>query len=47
MLFMVIERFKPGTVLEIYRRLREPGPIDAGGLSYEGSWIGGSAGAFS
>jgi hypothetical protein len=51
MLFMVIERFKPGGVPDIYRRLRDQGRSLPDGLSYEGSWIeagfGGLAAAFS
>ena len=39
MLFMVIERFKPGAVPEIYRRLRDQGRSLPEGLTYEGSWI--------
>jgi hypothetical protein len=39
MLFMVIERFKPGTVPEIYRRLRDEGRSTPAGLTYVGSWI--------
>ena len=39
MLFMVIERFKPGTVPQIYRRLRDEGRSMPEGLTYVGSWI--------
>jgi hypothetical protein len=39
MLFMVIERFKPGTIPDIYRRLRDEGRSLPEGLTYEGSWI--------
>jgi hypothetical protein len=39
MLFMVIERFKPGTVPAIYRRLRDEGRSMPEGLTYIGSWI--------
>lgn len=39
MLFMVIERFKPGAVPDIYRRLQEQGRSMPEGLTYEGSWI--------
>ena len=39
MLFMVIERFKPGTVPTIYRRLRDEGRSLPDGLVYAGSWI--------
>ena len=39
MLFMVIERFIPGTIPDIYRRLRDQGRSLPEGLTYEGSWI--------
>ncbi len=39
MLFMVIEHFEPGSVPEIYRRLRDEGRSLPEGLSYVGSWI--------
>jgi hypothetical protein len=39
MLFMVIEHFEPGTVPEIYRRLRDEGRSLPEGLRYVGSWI--------
>lgn len=39
MLFMVIERFPPGTVPSIYRRLREEGRSMPEGLTYVDSWI--------
>lgn len=39
MLFMVIERFSPGTVPTIYRRLRDEGRSVPEGLTYVGSWI--------
>jgi hypothetical protein len=39
MLFMVIEHFEPGSVPEIYRRLRDAGRSLPEGLSYVGSWI--------
>jgi hypothetical protein len=39
MLFMVIEHFEPGTVPDIYRRLRDEGRSLPAGLSYVGSWI--------
>ena len=37
MLFMVIERFKDTKA--VYRRLREKGRMQPGGLKYIGSWI--------
>ncbi len=39
MLFMVIERFQPGAVPDIYRRLRDQGRSMPDGLMYVGSWI--------
>jgi hypothetical protein len=39
MLFMVIERFKPGAVPDVYRRLRDKGRSLPDGLTYVGSWI--------
>ncbi|HKQ08498.1 MAG TPA: DUF3303 family protein [Blastocatellia bacterium] len=39
MLFMVIERFKPGKAEEVYRRYREQGRMLPAGLRYVDSWI--------
>ena len=39
MLFMVIERFEPGVVPTIYRRLRDEGRSLPQGLTYVDSWI--------
>jgi Domain of unknown function (DUF3303) len=39
MLYMVIERFKPGAATEIYRRLREGGRHLVDGLEYVASWV--------
>jgi Domain of unknown function (DUF3303) len=39
MLYMVIERFKPDTGAEIYRRFRERGRMLPEGLEYVSSWI--------
>jgi Protein of unknown function (DUF3303) len=39
MLYMVIERFKPGAAPEIYRRLREEGRHVVDGLEYVASWV--------
>ena len=39
MLYMVIEHFKQGTALEIYRRFREKGRMMPEGLEYISSWI--------
>lgn len=39
MLYMVIERFKPGAAPEIYRRLRATGRRLGDGLKYVASWV--------
>jgi hypothetical protein len=39
MLFMVIERFSPGTIPDIYRQLRDTGRSLPDGLTYIDSWI--------
>ncbi len=39
MLFMVIERFPPGSVPVMYRRLRDEGRSLPAGLTYMHSWI--------
>ncbi len=39
MLFMVIERFKPGTVPAIYQRLKDRGRTLPDGLTHQASWI--------
>ena len=39
MLFMVIERFKPGTIPAIYGQLRDKGRSLPDGLVYVDSWI--------
>jgi hypothetical protein len=39
MLFMVVERFSPGSVPDIYRRLRDEGRSLPEGLTYVDSWI--------
>jgi hypothetical protein len=39
MLYMVIERFKPGTAPEIYRRLHKEGRHLVDGLEYVASWV--------
>ena len=39
MLFMVIERFKPGTIPAIYAQLRDTGRSLPHGLVYVDSWI--------
>jgi hypothetical protein len=39
MLYMVVERFKPGAAPEIYRRARERGRQLPPGLEYLDSWV--------
>ena len=39
MLFMVIERFEPGTIPDVYRQLRDTGRSLPAGLTYVDSWI--------
>ena len=39
MLYMVIERFKPGAAPDIYRRFEENGRMMPDGLEYVSSWI--------
>lgn len=39
MLFMVIERFRPGQVAEVYRRFRERGRLAPDGVTYVASWV--------
>ena len=39
MLYMVIERFKPGCAEEVYRRFRERGRMAPEGLRYLSSWV--------
>lgn len=39
MLFMVIERFPPGSIPTIYRHLRDNGRTLPDGLTYVNSWI--------
>ena len=39
MLYMVIERFKEGTAIEIYRRFRQRGRMMPEGMEYISSWI--------
>jgi len=39
MLFMVIERFRPGRAREVYRRFRERGRTTPEGLRYVSSWV--------
>lgn len=39
MLFMIIERFKPGKAAEIYRRFRERGRLAPDDVKYVASWV--------
>lgn len=39
MLYMIIERFKPGAAVEIYRRFRAQGRMLPEGLEYLSSWV--------
>ncbi|HXK10924.1 MAG TPA: DUF3303 family protein [Vicinamibacteria bacterium] len=39
MLFMVIERFRPGKAPEVYRRFRDRGRMAPEGLQYVSSWV--------
>ncbi len=39
MLYMVVERFKPGATVEVYRRAREQGRLLPDGLLYVSSWV--------
>lgn len=39
MLFLVIERFRSGDPVPVYRRFREQGRLAPEGLSYVASWV--------
>jgi len=39
MLFMIVERFKNGDPLPVYRRFGEQGRLAPPGLDYLGSWV--------
>jgi hypothetical protein len=39
MLYMVVERFRPGAAPEIYRRVRDHGRMIPEGLEYVASWV--------
>lgn len=39
MLFMVIERFKDGDPVPVYRRFRDHGRLAPEGLAYVSSWV--------
>jgi hypothetical protein len=38
-LYMIVERFKDGDPLPVYRRVRESGRMAPDGLSYVASWV--------
>ena len=39
MLFMVIEHFRPGRVVDVYRRFRERGRLAPADVTYISSWV--------
>jgi hypothetical protein len=39
MLFMIVERFRPGQAPEVYRRFRDRGRMAPEGLTYRASWV--------
>jgi hypothetical protein len=39
MLYMVIEHFRNGDAVPVYRRFREYGRLAPAGLTYVGSWV--------
>ena len=39
MLFMVVEHFKNGDAVPVYRRFREHGRLAPSGVNYIGSWV--------
>jgi len=39
MLYMVIERFRPGCAPEVYRRFRDRGRMEPDGVRYAASWV--------
>lgn len=39
MLFMVVERFKNGDAVPVYRRFREQGRMTPEGVAYVSSWV--------
>jgi hypothetical protein len=39
MLFMIIERFRNGDAVPVYRRFHEQGRLAPAGLNYVGSWV--------
>jgi len=41
MLFMIIENFRGGDAVSVYRRFRDRGRLAPDGLHYHGSWVTG------
>ena len=39
MLFMVVERFRPGRAADVYRRFRDRGRMAPDGVRYISSWV--------
>ena len=39
MLYMVVERYKPGAAVDIYRRAQQQGRFLPDGLEYVASWV--------
>ncbi len=39
MLYMIIERFKNGDPVPVYRRFRDEGRLMPDGVEYRGSWV--------
>jgi hypothetical protein len=39
MLYMIIERFRDGDPVPVYRRFRDQGRLAPDGLQYVGSWV--------
>ena len=39
MMFMVVERYRNGDPIPVYRRFRDQGRMMPAGLSYVGSWV--------
>jgi hypothetical protein len=39
MLYMIVERFRDGDAVPVYRRFRDQGRLAPGGLRYVGSWV--------
>ena len=39
MLYMIVERFREGDAVPVYRRFRDRGRLAPDGLDYVGSWV--------